>query len=203
MNETGVGVEPLDPQAGQVLAFWFGAADDPARDRPRAQWFRKDPAFDAQVRTSFGALIELALEGGLMHWALEPAGALARIIVLDQFTRNAFRDTARAFAGDAQALAVARELVGSGGDRALPGVQRQFVYLPFEHAEDLPMQEESMRLFGQLAHDEPALADLLTWAQRHHAIVERFGRFPHRNALLGRASTPQELEFLRQPGSGF
>jgi uncharacterized protein (DUF924 family) len=192
-----------DPQAAQVLAFWFGAADDPARNQPRAQWFKKDPAFDAQVRTSFGDLIELALAGGLMHWALVPAGALARIVVLDQFTRNAFRDTARAFAGDAQALAAARELVGSRGDRALPGVQRQFVYLPFEHAEDLPMQEESMRLFGQLARDEPALADLLTWAQRHHAIIERFGRFPHRNALLGRASTPQELDFLREPGSGF
>lgn len=203
MNGSRAGVDPVDPRAAQVLAFWFGAADDPARDRPRAQWFGKNPAFDAQVQDSFGALIELALDGGLTHWALEPASALARIIVLDQFTRNAFRDTARAFAGDARALADARELVGSGGDRALPGVQRQFAYLPYEHAEDLRSQEESMRLFGQLARDEPALADLWTWAQRHHAIIQRFGRFPHRNALLGRESTPQELEFLRQPGSGF
>jgi uncharacterized protein (DUF924 family) len=166
-------------------------------------WFNKDPGFDAQVLESFGPTIELALDGGLAHWALQPAGALARIIVLDQFTRNAFRDTARAFAGDALALIAARELVASGGDRGLPGVQRQFAYLPFEHAEELRMQEESMRLFGRLARDEPALADLLTWAQRHHAIIERFGRFPHRNAALGRPSTPQELEFLRQPGSGF
>jgi uncharacterized protein (DUF924 family) len=192
-----------DPQAARVLAFWFGAADDPARDRPRAVWFKKDPAFDARVLESFSETIALALEGGLAHWALEPAGALARIIVLDQFTRNAFRDTARAFSGDTLALAAARELVGSGGDHALTGVQRQFAYLPFEHAEDLRMQQESMRLFDRLARDEPTLADLLTWAQRHYAIIERFGRFPHRNALLGRDSTPQEMEFLRQPGSGF
>jgi uncharacterized protein (DUF924 family) len=203
MNDSSDRRPAPDPQAAQVLAFWFGAADDPARDKPRAAWFKKDPAFDAQIRTSFGDRIEQALAGGLAHWALEPAGALARIIVLDQFTRNAFRDTARAFAGDALALIAARELVASRGDLALPGVQRQFAYLPFEHAEDLRMQDESMRLFGQLARDEPALADLLTWAQRHHAIIERFGRFPHRNALLGRTSTPQELDFLREPGSSF
>jgi uncharacterized protein (DUF924 family) len=101
------------------------------------------------------------------------------------------------------ALAAAQALVADGGDRTLHGVQRQFVYLPFEHTEDLAAQREALRLFGQLERDEPALAGLLQWAQRHHDIVERFGRFPHRNAALGRISTAEELEFLQQPGSGF
>ena len=125
------------------------------------------------------------------------------MIVLDQFTRNTRRGTAGMFAGDARALAVARALVQGGADRRLPGVMRQFVYLPFEHAETLADQQESMRLFAQLASDEPALAGLLEWAHKHLVIVERFGRFPHRNAALGRASTPEETQFLKQPGSGF
>ena len=192
-----------DSQAQAVLDFWFGAAHDPQHLLPRDQWFVRDPAFDALIGQRFGDLIERALDGEIADWSAAPSGALAQILVLDQFTRNVFRGSARAFAGDARALAVARALVASGHDRTLSGVQRQFVYLPFEHAEDLAMQREALRLFAQLERDVPALAGLLQWAQRHHDIVERFGRFPHRNAALGRTSTLEELTFLLQPGSGF
>ena len=154
----------------------------------------------------FGRLIEQALAGGIDDWAAAPLAALpalARVIVLDQFPRNTYRGSARAFAGDAMALQGARALVASGLDRELTGVQRMFVYLPFEHAEDRAHQRTSLQLFAQLGRDEPALAGLSEWAQRHHDVVERFGRFPHRNAALGRASSSDELEFLKQPGSGF
>lgn len=186
-----------------VLDFWFGPPDDPGHRLPRPAWFRKDPAFDQQVRERFAPTIEAALAGRLEAWAAEPLSALAQVIVLDQFTRNAFRDTARAFAGDERALAAARAIVDSGQDRGFSGVQRQFVYMPFEHAEDLAAQEQALRLFTRLGEDEPALADLLRWAQAHHDIVARFGRFPHRNALLGRASTSEEAAFLKTPGSSF
>lgn len=186
-----------------VLDFWFAPPGDPEHNRTRAVWFKKDDAFDAEVRTRFGAAIELALAGALAGWRATADGAVAEIVVLDQFTRNAFRNTARAFVGDASALTAARALVASGADRALPGVRRQFVYLPFEHGEDLATQEESLRLFRKLAQDDPALADLVAWAERHHAVVARFGRFPHRNGLLGRTSTPEEEAFLREPGSSF
>lgn len=186
-----------------VLDFWFGPTDDPDHARPRPQWFRKDAAFDAAIAARFGPLIDEALAGGLQDWTATPAGTLALILVLDQFTRNTGRDTPRAFAGDARARALAGALVASGQDRALTGVQRQFAYLPFEHSESRADQDESVRLFAQLARDEPALADLLTWAERHRVIVARFGRFPHRNAALGRPDTAEEAEFLKTPGSGF
>ncbi len=192
--------------AQDVLAFWFGPPDDPGYRQTRPQWFRKDAAFDAEIAQRFGALIERALTGGIDDWItppLVPLPALARVIVLDQFTRNSFRGTARAFAGDAMALQTARALVASGLDRELTGVQRQFAYLPFEHAEDLAHQRTAVQLFEQLGRDEPALAGLTPWAQRHHDVVARFGRFPHRNALLGRISTAQELAYLAEPGSGF
>jgi uncharacterized protein (DUF924 family) len=193
----------IDPQAQAVLDFWFGRAGDADYLQPRAAWFRKDEAFDAAIRDEFGAVIEAALRGELRPWAGTPASAVAWIVVLDQFPRNAFRGSARMFAGDALALAAARALVATGADRTLPGVMRQFVYLPFEHAEDLGVQHESIRLFAELARDEPALAGLPEWARKHMEIVARFGRYPHRNALLGRASTAEEIEFLQQPGSGF
>ena len=189
-----------------VLDFWFGPPDDPGHAQPRPQWFQKDDAFDAQIRQRFGPLIERALIGDIDDWLTRPVAplpALALVIVLDQFTRNAFRGTARAFAGDAMALQTARALVASGADRSLTGVQRQFAYLPFEHAEDLSHQRTAVQLYQQLAADEPARADLVEWAQKHRDIVARFGRFPHRNAALGRASSPEEAAFLLTPGSGF
>lgn len=199
-------------EAQEVLDFWFGPPEDPGHGQSRPAWFRKDPAFDALIQQRFGALVQQALDGGLASWSdadvsPDPRTALALILVLDQFTRNVARAAgqvpAAAFAGDRQALALARSLVDSGRHLNLNGVQRQFAYLPFEHAEDMTMQRESVALFGQLANDEPTLADLQMWAQRHFDIVQRFGRFPHRNAALGRASTPEEAAFLQTPGSGF
>jgi uncharacterized protein (DUF924 family) len=193
----------MDRDALAVMDFWFGRHGDRGRDTPRQQWFRKSDSFDAQIRDRFGTLIPRAIAGELDAWSAEPEGAVALILVLDQFTRNAFRGSAQAFAGDARALAAARALVGSGTDRRLPGVQRQFVYLPFEHAEDIGAQDEALRLFTQLERDAPEVGELLVWAQRHHEIIARFGRFPHRNAALGRTSTPEEIEFLQEPGSSF
>lgn len=193
----------MESTAQQVLDFWFGSADAPDHGRARAAWFRKDADFDRRIVEQFGSLIETALAGGLAHWQRDAGSALAQIVVLDQFTRNAFRDQPRAFAGDAAALAAARAMRAAGQDAGLLPVQRAFVYLPFEHAEDIAAQEQSVRLFAELAAAAPELASMLDYAQRHHAVIARFGRFPHRNAQLGRASSADELAFLQQPGSSF
>lgn len=196
--------KPFDgDHARAVLDFWFGAPGSATDGKPRAEWFRKSDAFDRTIERAFAPLIEAALGGALRDWDGQPASALARILLLDQFTRNVFRDTPRAFAGDALALAAAQALVASGGDLGLSPWQRSFVYLPFEHAEDLAMQDESMRLFTRLDGEAQGFAATLDYARRHRAIIERFGRFPHRNAILGRESTPEELAFLQQPGSSF
>ena len=188
----------VTPQA--VLDFWFG---QPAAGQPRAEWFRKDPAFDRSIALQFGATVDAALASGLPAWGDLPEATLARIVVLDQFTRNVFRDTPRAFAGDRRALAAARALVASRGHQRLAPLQRWFVYLPFEHAEDAAVQDESMRLFDELARQHPDLADARHWAHKHQLIIQRFGRFPHRNLVLGRLCTDEEQAFLREPGSSF
>ena len=188
----------MNAPAAAVLDFWFAGSA-----APRAEWFRKDAAFDALIAGRFGALVEQGLGGGLAEWPHEPQGALAQVIVLDQFTRNIFRDTPRAFAGDALALAAAQAMVARGDDLALPPLQRVFVYLPFEHAEDGAMQQQSLRLFAALAAADTSLATYLDYARRHAEVIERFGRFPHRNALLGRVSKAEEVQFLGQPGSRF
>jgi uncharacterized protein (DUF924 family) len=193
----------MERDALAVMDFWFGRHGDRGRDTPRRQWFEKSDAFDAQIRDRFGMLIPRAIAGDLQAWAADPEGAVAQILVLDQFTRNVYRGTAQAFAGDARALAAACALVDAGVDRTLPGVQRTFVYLPFEHAEDIDAQNDALRLFAELERDGPEVGPLLVWAQRHHDVIARFGRFPHRNAALGRTSTPEEIEFLKQPGSSF
>lgn len=189
----------IDPAAQEVLDFWFGKG----HDVQRPEWFRKDPAFDAQIRERFGPLVEQALQGGLAEWPTQAPSALARIVLLDQFTRNIHRDSAKAFAGDAHALAAARAMVATGQDRALRPVQRLFVYLPFEHAENLSAQDEAVRLFSALGDDAPELKGLMEWVRRHRDVIQRFGRFPHRNAVLGRDSTPEERAFLLEPGSRF
>lgn len=185
-----------------VLDFWFGAPGSVDYGKSRSEWFKKSDAFDARIRERFLPTYEAARAGRLAHWRDSPLSLLALIIVCDQFARNLFRESPRAFESDALALDAAQRMVTLGWDVRLIGVQRQFVYLPFEHAEDRAMQRESMRLFGLLAqhHDR---ADLLGWARKHAVIVERFGRFPHRNAVLGRASTPEEIEFLQGPDSRF
>lgn len=193
----------MDAQAQDVLDFWFLPPDNRDYGQARGEWFRKDDAFDAHIRARFGTLIDAAIEGGLRAWEATPHGALARLIVLDQLTRNVYRGTPRAFAGDAQALALAVALTQAGQDRLLPPMLRAFAYLPFEHAEDLAMQARAVELFQLLSQAQPGFDGMLDYAQRHQEVIARYGRFPHRNAILGRPSTPEEVEFLRQPGSSF
>lgn len=184
----------------EVLDFWFGL---PATTVALPQWFRKDSAFDAQIAQRFGPTVAQALVGGLDAWQSTPASTVALVVVLDQFTRNTRRNTPGAFAGDAKALRIAQAMVSRGGDRQLDCWQRSFVYLPFEHAEDLATQAQALQLFAALAVEYPQTADQHRWAVKHAEIIERFGRYPHRNLALGRVSTAQELLFLAQPGSSF
>jgi uncharacterized protein (DUF924 family) len=186
---------------GDVLAFWFAPAPDGAI-AARPEWFRKDHTFDTTIRTRFGSLVEHAIAGAHDEWRATPRGALALVIVLDQFTRNIHRDSARAFAGDARALRIARSVVAHGGDALLHAYERWFLYMPFEHAEDIAAQAESIALFTRLARDMGS-QEPLEWAERHAAVVRRFGRFPHRNAFVGRASTDDEVAFLQTHGSRF
>jgi uncharacterized protein (DUF924 family) len=191
-------------KAQDVLDFWFLPAGSKGHGQARQEWFRKDERFDEQVRTRFGSLIPQAVAGGLRDWDLDgPRGTLARIIVLDQFTRNVYRGTPGAFEGDALALAGARHLVHSGAERALTPVERWFAYMPFEHTEDARTQKQSVELFAALAREHAGFDGALDYAHRHRGVIARFGRFPHRNAILGRASTLDEIAFLGQHGSGF
>jgi uncharacterized protein (DUF924 family) len=191
-------------KAQEVLDFWFGAPGSESDGQPRREWFVKNAAFDAEIRQRFGDTIDQALAGGLREWDAEgPQGVLARILVLDQFTRNAWRDTPRAFEGDTLALQAARRLADSRAHQELAPQQRAFAYMPFEHAEDAFMQERAVELFTALAAEHPGFEDTLDYAHRHRGVIARFGRFPHRNEILGRASTPEETGFLRQPGSRF
>ena len=187
----------------EVLAFWFGAPDDTGYGKPRQAWFRKDDGFDAQIRARFLGEVEAAIAGQRNDRADGPRGALALLILLDQFPRNLFRNDARAFSGDALALELAGRAVEQGWDRDCLPVQRAFVYLPFEHSEALANQERSIALFTALGAEHPELAPYVDFAHRHHEVIVRFGRFPHRNAALGRPSTAAELDYLAQPGSGF
>ena len=198
----GVNAQSEQPGFAGVLTFWFGAPSSPDLGRPRAEWFRKDPAFDETIRSQFGELHVDALAGKLDEWSATPYACLALVIVLDQFPRNLFRNDARAFAADAKALHVARTAVERGFDKLLRPVERTFLYLPFEHAEDLPAQHRSLQLFESL-RESPGGESLVEYAHRHFEIIARFGRFPHRNAALKRTSTAEEIEFLQRPGSGF
>lgn len=191
-----VSVSAKDPRAQGVLRFWFR---DPER---RKEWFAKDPAFDAEIRARFLQLHEEAVSGALGFWKEQPGDCLALVIALDQFPRNMFRGTARAFAADAPAREAAAHALAQGWDRAMLPVERLFLYLPFEHSESLADQERALALMRDLAR-YPETADALRWAEKHHAVIAHFGRFPHRNAALGRPGTPAEIEFLRQPGSSF
>jgi uncharacterized protein (DUF924 family) len=192
----------MNVQAQAVFDFWFAGTD-----AQRREWFQKDDAFDREIERRFGDEIAQALEGGLRQWDAEgPQTALARILLLDQFCRNVHRGTPLAFAGDHLALQAALDMIEAGDDQLLPPLQRAFVYLPLEHAEDMAMQEQAVALFTGLAETgagHQGLAGMLDFAKRHRDVIRRFGRFPHRNAILDRPSTPAELAFLKQPGSGF
>ena len=193
-------VNVKNPRAAEVLRFWFGDGTDYGKSRKA--WFQKDPAFDREIGARFLALYEQAASGGLDAWQALPGECLALVIALDQFPRNLFRGDAKAFAADARALGAARRAVEAGYDASMLPVERLFLYLPFEHSESLADQWRAIALIGRLA-PWPETSDVFSYAVRHWEIVRRFGRFPHRNAALGRASTPEELEFLQQPGSGF
>lgn len=174
-----------------VLEFWF-------EDIEPAKWWKKNAAFDERVRHRFGRLHEQASRGELFGWRSSPQGRLAEIIVLDQFSRNIWRDDARAFACDGMALVLAQEAVAMGVDQALPVERRAFLYMPYMHSESLAIHEQAMRLF-----DAPGLESNLKFERRHMEILQRFGRYPHRNAVLGRQSTAEEDAFLLEPGSAF
>lgn len=179
------------PEMDEVLDFWFG-------ELAPAQWFRKDTALDAAIGARFGALLEAAGRGELWAWRRSPQGRLAEVIVLDQFSRNVHRDTPLAFARDPLALVLAQEAVAQGADRRLEAAWCVFFYMPYMHSESLAIHDEALRLF-----DQPGLEENLRFEHRHREIIARFGRYPHRNAILGRVSTPEEVAFLEQPGSSF
>ncbi len=189
-------------EATALIDFWFGPPNAPERFLERAVWFKVDPDFDNALRRRFLALQQLAARGAFADWALETEPALALILLLDQLPRNLYRGTAQAFATDAMAREAAQMALLRGVDRALPAAWRQFIYLPFEHSENLGDQERSIALFAALAH-EPGFADQLDYAERHRAIIARFGRFPHRNRALGRRSSAAEEAFLQEPNSSF
>lgn len=193
----------LDPCAQEVLDYWFGAPGSPEYGHERSLWFMQSDAVDADIRSRFLAAHQKASAGHYDAWTQTPLGACALIILLDQFSRNLYRGQAAAFAADAQALAIARKLVEQGKDCDLPTPHhRSFVYLPFEHDESIESQHESLRLYEALKK-ETGLASSLEWAIKHAVIIERFGRYPHRNFILGRTSSAEEKAFLQEPGSSF
>lgn len=174
-----------------VLDFWFTTL------KP-AQWWAVEPALDAAIAERFGALLQAALAGELAAWRVTAEGRLAEIVVLDQFSRNIHRGTPRAFAADPVALVLSQEAVAAQADRALDATRAAFVYMPHMHSESRLIHEAAVRLFQR-----DGMEDSLRFELAHKAIIDRFGRYPHRNAILGRASSAEEIEFLSQPGSRF
>jgi uncharacterized protein (DUF924 family) len=189
------------PRIDEILDFWF-ALSGPGKEAEYAQrrkvWFAKNLSFDQAIRTRFQTDYELAAAGKLMNWQETAQGCLALILLLDQFPRNMFRGEAPSFATDAQALATAQYAIAQGFDQELPPIQRMFIYLPFEHSEHLEHQNQAVKGMQALL-----IEDVTDYARKHQAVIERFGRFPHRNKILGRTNTPAEEEFLKQPGSSF
>lgn len=179
------------PAAQSVLDFWFQEAT------PR-QWWAKSEEFDRLIERRFAALLAAATHCELYAWRTTAGGRLAEIIVLDQFSRNIHRDHPAAFACDGLALALAQEAIAAGVDQELPETQRAFLYMPYMHSESAAIHALAVTLFSQ-----PGMADNLAFELRHKAIIDRFGRYPHRNGLLGRLSTPEEIAFLQTPGSSF
>lgn len=193
------------PTPADVLAFWFGdpalQRDWPAQD-PNPLWFGGGPELDAQIRARFGPLVDAALDGGLYEWEARLGTRLALIVLLDQLSRNVFRGTARAFAGDGRAQKLVLQTLALAQDADLPRAGRVFLYMPLMHAESVVLQHECVRLFTALRDGSPpelhdTLAGNLRSAQQHRDIIEKFGRFPHRNAVLGRPHTPAEESFLK------
>jgi len=194
----------------EILDFWFGetrSADTVPEERLRL-WFGGNAVTDSLIRSRFAEEVDRALAGAFEEWTRDLPGTLALILLLDQFPRNIYRGTPRAYAGDPRACDLVLAGVGEGRERPLPIVQKAFFYMPLEHAEDPAVQDCSVRAFEQLLEAAPpSLTEVcrgfLDYAERHRRIIERFGRFPHRNRVLGRTSSPEERAFLQQPGSSF
>lgn len=190
-----------------ILTFWFGEdLGNPLIHS--AKWWKKDPDFDREIQTRFETDLQMATSGGLESWRERPEACLAYIILLDQFSRNIYRDTPRSFAQDPLALQAALQAIDQGLDREIPLMARAFYYLPLMHAEDREKQNRCVQIFAGLVQEAPMELKKMfqvnyDFARRHAAIIEQFGRFPHRNKILGRASTAEEIEFLKQPGSSF
>ncbi len=189
------------PQPGDIHAFWFS-------ERARPLWFEKSPAFDSEIRDRFGPAVQAAQQGDFAAWEEDPLGALALLILIDQMARNIHRGSAAAFLGDPRARAVADAAIARGFDRRFSFAERRFFYLPFEHGETRADQDRAIALFANLLaeaapENREAAAEQLHYAHLHRDIILRFGRFPHRNAALGRETTPEEAEFLKGPNSSF
>ena len=191
----------------RVLDFWFG--EDRLKETEMSElWFSKDEGFDNEIRTQFSDLMDEAAKGAFDSWAETPRGALALILLLDQFPRNVYRDDPRAFATDAHARRIAEIAIDRGFDHQLSATERCFIYLPLEHSEDLAAQDRSVELFTALALKVPPeeanfIAEAFEFAIRHRDVIQQFGRFPHRNQILGRESTKAETSFLKTPNSSF
>jgi len=184
-------LKTLEPRSDEVLRFWF-------EELHPAQWWKKDPALDRLIAARFGDLHAQAACCELHGWRNSARGRLAEIVVLDQFSRNIHRDTPGAFASDALALALAQEAIAAGAEAELNAEYRRFLYMPYMHSESLAIHDIAVVLFGN-----NGLPDNFDFELKHRQVIERFGRYPHRNAILGRESTPEEIEFLKLPGSGF
>lgn len=186
-----------------ILAFWFDTTPEAPSEAAQKRWWTKDPDFDALLRERFLDTWEQARAGALDHWTQTPSGRLALILVLDQFSRNMHRGSPLSWTQDPAAQRHCLAALAAGEDAGLPKHARLFLYLPLEHAEDVALQERSMDCFRALVADHPEEQMLLDYAARHAEIVVRFGRFPHRNSVIGRESTPEELAFLKEPNSSF
>jgi len=198
MSSGGGAVEILPARAGVLLDTWFGPAGDPAREQHREIWFRGGPEFDAALREAFLADYETAAAGGLWLWEALPEGALALVLLLDQIPRNIFRDTPRAYAADAAARSAADRALARDFDRLVPPAWRLFFYMPLHHSEDLADQQRSVALFDSLPRNPDRGGSLRRYGRPYIEVIARFGRFPHRNAILGRQSTPEEIAFLAE-----
>jgi uncharacterized protein (DUF924 family) len=188
----------LPERAQALLDAWFGPPGDPAREQHREIWFRSSAEFDGALRDAFLADLEAAAAGRLRSWEASPEGALALVVLLDQIPRNIFRGTPRAYATDGAALAAADRALEEGFERVVPPVWRLFFYMPFHHSEDLADQRRSVALFDTLPRNPDRRGALRRYGRPYIEVIEQFGRFPHRNEILGRESTPDEIAFLAE-----
>lgn len=197
-------------ESQQILQFWFGLASDnlTIASQQAALWWSKDELVDTHMRDHYADWVRAAAQGELAHWQQEPASYLALILLLDQFPRNIYRSSAASFAHDAQALQLTQQGLANGIDQRLSPIQRVFFYLPLEHAEDQSAQAQAVALLSALeqsvtAPERNLFANYTSFARRHQEVIQRFGRFPHRNVILGRRNTAAEIEYLQEPGAGF